>query len=366
MLDENVFINILAGGSGTRFWPKSRHKSPKQLCAIGHSKTSMLEQTLERISEIVPVERRLVVTHHEQMFATQKIAGKLCGHFLAEPEAKNTAAALAMAALEIEKLAQNKNAIMISLHADAVITDQKEFIKQLTQAVEIAKKGFLTLLGIKPEYPETGYGYIEQGTQLKDFAGSFKVASFKEKPDLPTAKKYFESGRYLWNSGLFVFPVNLFLNELKKFHPEIATPLEELGAGQKSYSAVDWKHVSEVYGKLPKIAIDNAVLEKSNFVAVLPCSFGWKDVGSWDVLGDVFGVDENLNFIAKSGTGRVLMLDSNNSVVESDGPMIAVLGIDDMIVAHHKGAVLVCPKSRAQDVKLVVEKLKELEFLDLL
>jgi len=348
--DVEIFALVLAGGSGTRFWPKSRHKNPKQLSKLGSATETMLEITLKRLDGVVPVSNRFIVTHREQVEETKKVSQGLCATVIAEPDARNTANAICLAALEIQKVAKSKNPILISLHADAMIQRKDEFRKCLAQAVETSKSGYLTLLGIVPEYPETGFGYIELGDELSKDAK--KVKSFKEKPDLETAKKYFESKKFLWNSGMFVFPLSLLLQEFQTYLPKNYASLKDATSN----------NLSQVYNQLDKISIDQGILERSRSVAVVPCDISWKDVGSWDVLGDVFGKDENGNF----SSGNVLLIDSKNSVVESDGPLVATLGIRDLVVVHYKGAILVCPKSRCQDVKLIVEKLKKQNRFDLI
>lgn len=360
VISNHVYLVILAGGSGTRFWPKSRQLLPKQLCKIGGGKLTMLEKTLARFDGFIPPERRMIVTHAMQIAATRDIAGSACQNFIAEPEAKNTANALCLAALEIEQKARiqksSKPAIMISVHADHLIQNVEQFLSDLKLACEVAEKGFLTLLGVKPEYPETGYGYIEAGSNLEDQPSKvYHVASFKEKPDVDTAQKYVESGRYFWNSGLFVWHTKLLLDELKKYLP---MPVEKLSAclsDYQSFADVPPSLMKQVYSELPKIAIDHAVLELSQHVAVIETQFGWKDVGSWDALATSFPVDPDGNYIS----GDCIVLDSRNVTAESDGPLIATIGMRDTVIVATKDAVMVCPTSRAQEVKKFVERLQD-------
>ncbi|MCX6131059.1 MAG: sugar phosphate nucleotidyltransferase [Proteobacteria bacterium] len=264
-IPSHVYAVVLAGGSGTRFWPKSRHLLPKQLCKIGSSETTMLEQTLTRLDGLVPPERRLVVTHSDQMATTRQIAGVHCQNFLAEPYAKNTAHALALAALEINRQADKSGPkpIMISLHADALIKNSEAFQTALIQMVQTADEGYLSLLGITPAYAETGYGYIEKGPALSAAPHSFRVSSFREKPDLATATAYLKTERFLWNSGIFAWRIDTILGELASWLPDSLKALESLLSRypNSGFNNIPQNELSRVYGMLPSIAIDNGVLE---------------------------------------------------------------------------------------------------------
>jgi mannose-1-phosphate guanylyltransferase len=373
--DRSIYGVVLAGGSGTRFWPKSRLKSPKQLCALGNQKASMLEITLDRFAPLVAPSRRMIVTHREQLAATRKTAGKKCPLLIPEPEARNTAPALALAALAIEKACGGEDStteepVMISMHADHVITDIENFNEVIQRAVTIARTGRLTLLGVVPDYPETGYGYIERGhalhlRPLEERGYGYEVAGFREKPDYKTASRYVASGDFLWNSGLFVFPVRTLLRELDRSIPGDMKKLRSclrktVRPGQNPF---DEARLARVYPRLTKISIDEAVLEKSREIAVVDATFGWQDIGSWDALGKAFPPsDETGNLVY----GEAVLIDTENSTIDSDGPLVAAIGLKDMIVVHHKGAILVCPKDRAQDVKLVVETLKAAKRTELI
>lgn len=365
----NSFGVVLAGGSGTRFWPKSRLKTPKQLCALGNNTQAMLAITLDRFDRMIPPERRLIVTHREQLNATRKCAGRKCPCIIPEPQARNTAPAIALAALAIEAMASVKKAsdpetgpIMISVHADHVINDLPEFRRTLERAIKVAQGGWLTLLGVVPGYPETGYGYIERGPSLhlepmSDDASGFQVAAFKEKPDLQTAENYVASKRFLWNSGLFVFPVRQLLKELDQHLPADMKALRKCikTRFRTGESPVDTARLARIYPKLTKISIDEAILEKSKNIAVVDADFDWQDVGSWDALSKAFPASDPAgNLVA----GPTILVDTTNTTIDTDGPLVAAVGLKDMVVVCHKGAILVCPKNRAQEVKKVVEKLQ--------
>jgi len=361
---EDVYAVILAGGSGTRFWPKSRHLTPKQLCKIGQSEETMLEATLSRLDGFIPPERRIIVTHHEQAPKTKKLVGNRVAKVLAEPEARNTASALALASIEIEQVAPQ--AVMISLHADSLVQDLAAFQADLTLAAAVARKGHLTLLGVKPRYAETGYGYIEKAEKLNGFASDavYAVASFREKPEKDLAETYLASGRFFWNSGLFVWQVAVILEELEEYLPQVVPTLKALlrEQGVRSFGDLDCAVLGKVYSQLPKVAIDHAVLEKSKRVAVVATDFGWADIGSWDALAQVFPTDGDGNY----RVGNSFLVDCQNVTVDSDGPFIAAIGLHDLVVVAAGGAVLVCPSERAQEVKKVVEHLRETGRLDLL
>jgi mannose-1-phosphate guanylyltransferase len=351
----DVYAVILAGGSGTRFWPKSRHLRPKQLCRLGNEPRTMLEVTLARLDGFVPPERRIIVTHADQMPATRQLAGDACRHFLAEPEARNTANALALAALHITKLAKGGKPVMLSLHADHIIKKQDAFRQALVDAIAIARQGHLTLVGIVPTYPETGYGYIERGAELPGLNGH-AVASFREKPALAAATDFVRSKRFLWNAGLFVWRVDVLEDELAARLPATISALKGLIAhGAGGFDTVAAAELARVYATLPKISIDHAVLEVSQRVAVVDADIGWQDVGSWDALALAFPTDAAGNV----AFGDHVLIDSRGTTIDSDGPFVAALGVQDLVVVVDDGAVLVCPKARAQDVKLVVEWLKE-------
>lgn len=365
---DHVYGVILAGGSGTRFWPKSRKLTPKQLQVIGGGNKTMIEQTLQRLNQYIPAGRRIIVTHIDQVSPTRKIVNQdLCAHLIAEPMAKNTANALALAAFEIKALYQGeKPPIMISLHADHVIGNVEVFQKDLMRAISIAEHGYLTLLGIKPSRPDTGFGYIERGEPLSGKpgeAGGFKVATFREKPSLEVAKQYLSSGKFYWNSGYFVWRVDVILEEIQKHLPKTFQLLSDLTQdGRVSLQSIPTDALQKTYAALDNIAIDNAVLEVSQNVAVVEGDFDWNDLGSWDALDQSFPTDASGNLTS----GDVFMIDCKNTTVDSDKDFIACIGLEDVVVVSHQGAILVCRKDCAQDVKKVVEHLRSEKRTDLL
>jgi mannose-1-phosphate guanylyltransferase len=242
---------------------------------------------------------------------------------------------------------------MVSLHADHVIEKVEVLNDKIRTAINVAKTGDLCLLGVVPRYPETGYGYIEKGPAT-GVSGVFKVASFREKPDEETAKKYVASKNFFWNAGLFVFPVHVLLEEIKAKLPQTVAGLAKLLDTADSFANVDFRVFADLYAQLPKISIDHAVLEVSRRVSVVEADIGWQDVGSWDALSQCFETDKAGNYTE----GDVMVIDSQDCTIDSDGPLTVLLGMKDTVVVHARGAILVCPKDRAQDVKLIVDALK--------
>jgi mannose-1-phosphate guanylyltransferase len=324
----------------------------------------MIELTLRRLDDLVPVERRIIVTHVDQLTETRAITSKLCGHYIAEPSAKNTANALALVALEVEKLAASQgieNPIILSLHADALIKRLDVFTETISSMIASAQKGNLTLLGITPEYPETGYGYIEKGARLNGLDFTYRVDSFREKPDAALAASYIETERFLWNSGIFAWQVSTIIGELKTYLPSSVQILAQVLGSHRSFTELPFDQFSEAYNSLQSIAIDPAVLERSNLVTVVEADIGWKDVGSWDALSQCFKTDANGNLFY----GDVISIDSSGITIDSDAKMVACIGVKDLVVVCSEGAVLVCPRERAQDVKYIVEQLKKRGSLEL-
>lgn len=359
---ENVYAVILAGGSGTRFWPQSRRLLPKQLCKIASTNKTMLQQTLERLDGAIPPERRIVVTHKDQALLTRKIVGNTSTVVLEEPEAKNTAAALAFAAMYIEGLGDTSSTekIMISLHADHVIRETERLIQDLKLAVEVSRLEKLTLIGVDPTYPATSYGYIKLGETASHVqshsAGYYSCEGFKEKPNFEIAVRYLESGRYLWNTGIFVWKTQTMLLQLAEFHPEYAAALEFMLTDSDINSETFKRKLTSAYASLPSRAIDHALLERSSRLAVLKASFTWFDVGSWDSLkGAVTEPDQNGNILRGK---NIFIKDVKGCVVScDDDSVVAAIGVSNLVISNFRGATLVVPLERCQEVKDVVEEL---------
>jgi mannose-1-phosphate guanylyltransferase len=354
-LPSHIYAVVLAGGSGTRFWPRSRQKLPKQLCRIGDQSDSMIEVTLGRLEGFIPPERRIIVTHIDQFEATKEIVGSRAKTIIPEAAARDTGHALALASVHIEKIHKGeKPAVMISLHADAVITKLAAFQDAMRRSVTVAETGSIALMGIVPTYAETGYGYIEQGDSIEVADNAYKVKSFREKPDAKTAAEYLASGNFSWNSGIFTWKIPTII---KEFEAHMGSALNQI---RQAYGNQD--ELDKVYSNLPKTSIDEGILEKANNIEMVTADIGWQDVGSWDAMTRVFETDAEGNY----QQGASLILDSKNTVIDTDGPFIAAIGLDEMVVVASNGAILVCPKSRSQEVKKVVAELEKMDRKDLL
>lgn len=352
--NKNIYAVIMAGGAGTRFWPLSRESSPKQMLKIIGEDT-MIRQTIKRLHGFVPYGNVSIVTSENLAFdlrfhLEELKKGKKHLKIIAEPFGRNTAAAIGLAAVCLEKI--DPDSAMVVLPADHSICNEKAFIKTLKKAAECAEGGYLVTLGIKPTKPETGYGYIKAGTRCKG-QDARKVEKFTEKPDIKTAQRYLADGNYLWNSGIFVWKVSVILDEIKRYMPSLYKGLLKI---EKAIGTEkEKKAVEDVYSKLESISIDYGVLEKSKNVMVVPADFGWSDVGSWAVLDEVLTHDANGNIIK----GNVINIESNDSLVFGSDRLVATVGLKDMIVVDTSDATLVCPKDKAQDVRKVVDELKK-------
>lgn len=349
---------IMAGGSGTRFWPLSRHLFPKQLLRIGGEHT-LIQQTMRRVLGCSPAANVLISTNTAQadLIRTQLVDWKedLANGFLLEPEGRNTAPAIALAALEV--MARDPDGLMLVVPADHVVTGQRDFKAAVQLAAQLAADGYLVTFGIKPIRPETGYGYIKpkdsallgQRGQLR----GYRVQKFVEKPNATKAAQYVKAGDYFWNSGMFVWRAATILEEVRRHQPAIAAAMNRIRE-LKSANAPK-QAIEAVYCKIKPVSIDNGVMERSSKAAVVPVTFQWSDVGSWGSLDEVAEKNKTGNVV----TGRVIDIESTRSIVYADRRVVATIGLQDMVVVDTPDATLVCPKSRAQDVKKIVDILKQ-------
>ncbi len=351
---------ILAGGRGTRFWPRSRTRTPKQLLNI-FGKDTMLVQTVKRLRPVFPASRVWVVTNAEQAAAVRKqLPGVAASRILAEPVGRNTAAAIGLAAIH---LAQNaKDALMAVLPADHYIVHADLYRKIVASAREVARNGrYLVTLGVPPAGPATGYGYIECADAVPAVLGSmvFRVRRFTEKPALDMAKEYVASGRYFWNAGMFFWRVSTFLERLKKYLPATHDSLMRLGdtIGTRRYAAT----LKRIYPKLENISVDYAVMERATqpgeppSVFVLPAEVGWSDIGSWAAVYELRAKTTGENISA----GAHLALDATGNLFWSPEKFVAAIGVNDLIVVDTPDALLICPRDRAQDVGKIVKRLEQ-------
>ncbi|MCZ6874594.1 MAG: mannose-1-phosphate guanylyltransferase [bacterium] len=350
----NLFTTVLAGGSGTRFWPKSRTDTPKQFLILQGTR-SLLQNTIERILPLLPSSHIQVVTaSHQHQKTLQQLPELLPENILSEPIGRNTAAAVGLAAIHL--IANDPEAIMVVLPADHVIPDSLAFCTTIRQAVEVVQQhNVLMTLGIHPTYPATGYGYIESGDSLTtpNVPTACQVTQFTEKPAADVAAHYVTSGRHYWNCGIFIWQAATILEE-------IATHLPDLWQGLQTYSAALQAGASadilyQHYAQLPNISIDYGVLERSSRVGVLPVTFAWSDVGSWRSLADLHAADENGNVVV----GNHLSQDSTGLIVYSPNKLVATIGLTDLIIVQTDDALLICPKNRDQEVRDLVAALQQ-------
>lgn len=353
---------IMAGGEGTRFWPLSRKQRPKQLLNLT-GKDVMINEAYDRLKKVEGVKGVFIVTNKDQKDGVLKAAENRItdpAFVLSEPEGRNTAACIGYAAVSI--LERYGDAVMVITPADHYIKDEAEFKRILDEAVAIAKStDKLVTIGIKPESPSTGFGYIEAGNKKGD--GSYEVASFKEKPDLETAEEYLSKGTYYWNSGMFVWRASMILEKFKELVPDIYESLIEI---KKSIGTdKEEETVRNVYPTIRKISIDYAVMEPSagkGDVIVIPGDFGWNDIGSFDMLNVLHEENEYGNI----SIGDSILIDTKNTYAYSTGRTIAALGVENLIIVETSDAILVCDKDRSQDIKTIVEQLKAKNKIELI
>lgn len=342
---------IMAGGSGTRFWPLSRKSRPKQFLPLA-SDAPLIVDTAARLAGLVKPEAVRVVCGPVHAKASFRLLPDVPRrNIVVEPVARNTAPAIALAALHVAR--EDPKGVMVVLPSDHHVADPKAFRAAIRKAEKVARKGALVTLGIQPTRPETGYGYVKVGAPLEKTQGASAVDAFVEKPDLATAKRYLKSGRYLWNGGIFVFRADAILEALRNHLPEMTEGLAAIAEvlGTRKEAAT----LSRVFPRFPSISIDYGVMEKADNLAVVGGDFGWSDVGSFAALPEVRPADEQGNVI--SGKGAVV-LDSEGCVVISEKRPIAVVGMKDTVVVDTGDTLLVVPKDRAQEVRKAVDAFK--------
>lgn len=347
---------IMAGGSGTRFWPASRASCPKQFLRIAGSK-SMLQLTFERLEPLVPAERVFVVTAASQAELVREHLPQIpVDNVIIEPFGMNTAPCIALGLARLQKLHPPEEC-MVVLPADHVIREVGGFLDSLVQAEKVAKTKALVTFGIVPEYPATGYGYIECGEELEP--GVYRVSRFKEKPDLATATEFLRAGSFLWNSGMFCWTLEAIGQAFRDFLPDvldIAGEVLDLRAAGATEAAV-----AEVYARMPRVPIDVGIMEPASRRAVIPVGYGWSDVGSWKALADISAADNELNSFQQPG----FALDARDNYVYSD-KYVALIGVEGLCVVETGDAILVATKSQSEEVKKVVEQLQKQNKDDLL
>jgi mannose-1-phosphate guanylyltransferase len=357
---------ILAGGRGTRFWPRSRTRTPKQLLNIV-GKNTMLQQTVERLRPLIPPDRMWSVTNDAQAAALRKqLPPPASKRVLTEPVGRNTAAAIALAAVHIRHGSKG-DALMAVLPADHYIAEPERYRKIVSAALHVADApGRIVVLGIPPTRPDTGFGYIERMEPPSSVDGYevFPVRRFTEKPELELAKEYLASGMYQWNAGMFFWRVSTFLDALGKFLPKMHEALEALAKhiGKRSYES----QLKKIYPKLENISVDYAILEKAATFAgdsprkggnvfVIPAEVGWSDIGSWAAVYELLAKHQGENVLA--GPGETL--DADGNFFWTPDKFVAAVGVRDLVVVETPDALLICPRERAQDVAKIVKSLEQ-------
>ncbi len=335
-------VIILAGGKGTRLWPISRESFPKQFLKLNDEK-SLLQQTIDRFSgqDIV------IVTNHDYYHLVRNqvkdVRPDLMNQIIVEPMQRNTGPAIIYALKYLQQTQQlDPHETVVVSSSDYWISSNEKFSAAIQQADEVAKKGYLVTFGVRPNKPETGYGYIQIDANVK--AGIYPAISFVEKPDLPTAERYLASGEYLWNSGIFAFTAETFFTELKMHNPALFQVSQE-----------DLAVLQDTFSQVPNVSVDYAVMEKSKKIVVIPLDFGWSDVGSWDTVFDVMEKDSDHN----ATIGNVHAIDTKNSLVIGDKRLISMVGLEDMVVIETEDALFLGKKGESQRVKALVEELRK-------
>ena len=352
---------ILSGGAGTRLWPVSREGHPKPFMRLPDGQT-LLAKTYRRAAALLPDGGSIMtVTNREHYFASKDqlveagIDSPHQPHFILEPQGRNTAAAVAHAALAL-KASHGEDTVMVVMSADHLIEDEDAFCRSMQHATWLARDGLLVTCGILPTRPETGFGYIEAGEPLDD-QGGCRVARFIEKPDQPTAQQYLQHGGFLWNAGIFCFKVDTLLAELREYAPAILAAAETCIAASPAHDSagiqVQELHV-ESFLQTPDTSIDYALLERSDRVAMVPACFDWSDIGSWTALADLLPADEHNNRV----DGDALMEDTQNTFVLSNNRLVATVGVDNLIIVDTCDAILVANADRAQDIGRIAKRLK--------
>lgn len=352
---DNAYALIMAGGSGTRLWPLSRQKKPKPVLELVEEQRSMFQIAVERLSPLFPPERILIVANAELTRILSKQAPQIPEeNFIIEPVGRDTAPAVGLGAIHVRH--RSPNGVMAVLTADHYIADEQTFRRVLDVACQVGAEGLVTTLGISPHFPSTGFGYIERG-ELDRKVGDTEVyilKRFTEKPDQPTAEKFLSSGNYSWNSGMFIWSVERVMGEFRQHAPTLYSKLERLAGaiGQPNYDAL----LAETWPTVEKVSVDYALMEHiKEGVRVIPVEMGWADIGNFGALYDILSGDHDVNVTAGP---KPLLVDTKGSLIYSKR-LVAAIGLDDLVIVDTDDVLLVCKRERAQEVKQLVQELKE-------
>ncbi len=348
-----VYASILAGGGGTRLWPLSRSEQPKHLLNL-YSEDTLLTETCVRLQPLIAPDHVMAITvaDHAQT-VLEHLPGVPRNNIVIEPRGRSTGPCVGLMATLIHK--RDPEAIMVSLHSDHAIQDREGFLSVLRAAIRASEDNHLVTVGIVPRGPETGYGYIRRGDLLGQAVGQdvYRVERFTEKPDRPTAQSFVESGRYYWNSGIFVWKVTAILAEVKRLMPGLHAQLMEIEPALDTPRQA--KVIERVWQAVKSVPVDVGIMEQADDVVVIPADIGWSDVGSWTSVADLAQADADGNVLQ----GEHVTLDCQDTFVHSSGRLVAAVGLEGMIVVETEDAVLVCPRARAQEVKRIVERLRQ-------
>ncbi|MDD5165815.1 MAG: mannose-1-phosphate guanylyltransferase [Candidatus Omnitrophica bacterium] len=339
---------ILAGGTGTRFWPLSRQMEPKQFLNVC-SRKPMIEETIQRLDRLVKRDNIYLATnkaHEQKIKGCMKLLKLPFKNIFFEPQGRNTLAPIGFLSSRINAL--DKEAVVVVLPCDHIVKQSRIFLNLLKKGIDIAGQGYIVTLGIPPTRPETGYGYIKTGAKSKgqNEGVFYKVDKYIEKPNLLKAKKLIRDKRYYWNSGIFIFKPQVMLEEIRKFQPGTYEIIKKIKSGGA---------IKKLWSKLLNISVDYGIMEKTKKMALLPAHYGWKDIGSWQAVEETLKKDKNGNILV----GNCISLESKNNLVWSDNRLVATLGLEDLIIVNTSDALLVCAKNKAQEVKKIVQILKQ-------
>jgi len=360
---DHIYALIVVGGGGTRLWPRSRNASPKQFLKL-FNKQSLTQITSNRLHKILDWEKIFVVTttYDYKREILKEVPDLIAENIICEPSRRNTAPAHALGAIYI--YSKDPDAVIINDYADHLMNPEKIYLRNMGSAALAAYKGdYLLATGIRPTYPNIGYGYIKRGERVDLAAGKiiYKLDKFTEKPDLATAEKYLKSGDYLWNAGQFVWRADSILKALEKYAPDIYKPLQgvvsSLGKGKEE----EEKAIAQAYEQIPEISIDYAIAEKADNFITFVADYQWTDIGDWKEVWENLPKDSVGNVVIDGDEegGRVINIDTSDALIHTNGRLIAIVDVDNICIVDTHDALLVCAKSRAQNVKKIVEQLKK-------
>ncbi len=354
MSKANIIPIILSGGSGTRLWPMSRTHMPKQFLSLT-SQLSMLQETLNRLENIKHTPPIVICNEEHRFLVAEQLRELNLDHsgIILEPIGRNTAPAISLAAIHALQIYENEDPILLVLAADHLIENVNAFHQVVHDAEQLAVQDLLVTFGIVATKPETGYGYIKCGTQIESSNNSYRIDSFVEKPDLVTAQRYLDSEEYLWNSGMFMFKASRYIKELSLFQPDIVSITTT--ALNNAVIDLDFIRLSkDDFERCPNLSIDYAVMEHTQDAAVVPLDAGWNDIGSWSSLWEISNKDESRNVLK----GDVIVENSHNCYVKASNRLISIIGVSDLVIVDTKDALLVSHREHVQDVKNIVNRLK--------